>query len=389
MAKEVGFKKRIVVLGDLAPLGQAEASFLSGDSDWFTDELGPTFKGADFTFVNLECPLINSESPIPKLGPALGAKTDSANALKNFSLVGLANNHIYDHGEGGVKHTLELLDKSNISYLGAGMNLSSAGKPRVVNLGDVTVGFLAWSHHEFCIATEISAGAFPIDLRLGLGILEDLQQKCDFVILFYHGGVEHFPYPTPEQRANCKFLAERGVDLIVCQHSHIIGASETVGDSTILYGQGNYCFDLKGKETVEHWSQGLLLDVAVEVGKPLHAEFVPILQDINDGMRPKLASPDVAAGILEKQRELSEILLDSEAYEEVWASYVERQANNFLYGQLPVGRYIRKALKILGLMRLPWGRRQALKVLNCMECEAHSDVIVAGLKRIINKKDGS
>lgn len=376
---------KIVILGDLAPLGQAEGFLRRGNSDWFTDELGPTFKCADFTFVNLECPLINSESPIQKLGPALGVKTDSANALKNFSLVGLANNHILDHGEDGVKHTLELLDKSNISHLGAGMNLGSAGKPRIVNLGDVTVGFLAWSHHEFCIATEGSAGAFPLDLRLGLGILEDLQQKCDFVILFYHGGVEHFPYPTPEQRANCQFLAERGVDLIVCQHSHIVGASEVVGGSTILYGQGNYCFDLKGKETVEHWSQGLLLDVTLEIGKPLRAEYVPIVQDANDGMRPKLASPDVAAEILKKQRELSEILSDADAYEQVWAAYVEQQANNFLYGQLPVGRYIRKALKLLGFMRLPWGRRQALKLLNWIECEAHSDVIVDGLKGILNK----
>ena len=37
---------KIVILGDLAPLGQAEDLLRSGNSDWFTDELGPTFKGA-------------------------------------------------------------------------------------------------------------------------------------------------------------------------------------------------------------------------------------------------------------------------------------------------------------------------------------------------------
>jgi poly-gamma-glutamate capsule biosynthesis protein CapA/YwtB (metallophosphatase superfamily) len=379
-------RKNIQILGDLAPLGQAKASFLSGDSDWFTDELGLTFKGADFTFVNLECPLIHAEFPIQKLGPALGVKTDSANALKNFSLVGLANNHIYDHGEVGVKHTLEILDKSNISHLGAGMNLSSAGKPRVVNLGDVTVGFLAWSHHEFCIATESSAGAFPIDLRLGLGILEDLQQKCDFVILFYHGGVEHFPYPTLEQRANCQFFAERGVDLIVCQHSHIIGASEVVGDSTILYGQGNYCFDLKGKESLTHWNQGLMLDVDLQVGKPLQVEFVPIVQDTNNGMRPRRADPETSAAILEKQKYFSETLSNPDDFEQLWSAYTEQQANHFLYGLLPVGRYIRKALKVFGLMPIIWGRKELLRVINRMECEAHSDVIVTGLKNILNRR---
>ena len=376
---------KIAILGDLAPLGHAEGFLRSGDSGWFTDGLGTGFKDADFTFANLECPLIDSECPIQKLGPALGVKVDSADALKDFSLVGLANNHIYDHGEDGVKHTLELLDTSNISYLGAGMNLSSAGKPRIVNLDDITVGFLAWSHHEFCISTESSAGAFPIDLRLGLGIIEDLRQQCDFVILFYHGGVEHFPFPTPEQRKTCRFLAERGVDLIVCQHSHIVGASETVGDSTILYGQGNYCFDLKGKESLLHWPQGLMLDVSVEKGKRLEVDFIPIIQDASDAMRPKLADLVTAEIILKKQRELSDILADPVAYETVWNEYSSRQANNFLYGLLPVGRYIRKALKIIGVLRFSWGQRQALKMLNLMECEAHSDVIVSGLKRILNK----
>lgn len=380
---------KIVILGDLAPLGKAGEFLCSGDSGWFTDALGSAFRASQYTFVNLECPLIDEELPIQKLGPALGVKVDSAEALKNFSLVGLANNHVLDHGEAGLSHTLSLLTQSGIPHLGAGKNLQEASRPHIAEIDGITVGFMACSHHEFCIATENSAGAFPIDLRLGLGILEDLQQECDFVVLFYHGGVEHFPYPTPDQRQTCRFLAERGVDLIVCQHSHIIGASEVVGDSTILYGQGNYCFDLKGKEAVEHWSQGLLLDVSLEMGKPLRVKYVPIVQDVNDGMRPKLASPDVATEILKKQKKLSETLLIADDYQQVWAAYVEQQANNFLYGQLPVGRYIRKALKILGWMCFPWGRLQALKVLNCMECEAHSDVIVAGLKEILNKEKRS
>lgn len=380
---------KIRILGDLAPLGHASGVFVAGDADWFFGALGVSQGGADFTVVNLECPIIETEIPIAKVGPAIGVKSSHADVLKGFSLVGLANNHILDHGSAGLAHTTKLLGEAGIPFLGAGKDLQEAARPHITEIDGVTVGFLAWSHHEFCIATSTDPGAFPIDLTIGLEVLEQLRSRCDFVVLLYHGGVEHFPYPTPEQRKNCHFLAKRGVDLIVCQHSHIVGASEVVGDSTILYGQGNYCFDLKGKEAVEHWSQGLLLDVSLEMGKPLRVEYVPIVQDVNDGMRPKLASPDVATGILKEQRKLSETLLNADAYQQVWAAYVEEQANNFLYGQLPVGRYIRKALKILGWMRFPWGRLQALKALNCMECEAHSDVIVAGLKEILNKETRS
>jgi poly-gamma-glutamate synthesis protein (capsule biosynthesis protein) len=198
--------------------------------------------------------------------------------------------------------------------------------------------------------------------------------------------VEHFPYPTPDQRKTCRFLAERGVDLIVCQHSHIIGASEVVGDSTILYGQGNYCFDLKGKESFEHWYQGLMLDVTLEVGKPLQVVFVPIVQDTNDGMRPRRADPETSAAILEKKKHLSEALSNPDDFEQLWSAYAEQQANHFLYGLLPIGRYVRKALKIFGLMPIIWGRKEVLRVLNRMECEAHSDVIVAGLRNISNRR---
>ena len=69
--------KKIAILGDLAPIGRAEEFIRSGDSQWFTSGLGPIFADADFTFVNLECPLINLESTIQKLGPSLGVKAHS------------------------------------------------------------------------------------------------------------------------------------------------------------------------------------------------------------------------------------------------------------------------------------------------------------------------
>lgn len=377
---------KIAIVGDFSPVGGASAAFAGGDGDWFFGSIGSEWSNADYRILNLECPLVEANTPIVKAGPCLSCYSETAGAFSDVSLVGLANNHILDHGEIGLNHTLSLLDQAGVPHLGAGANLSEAGQPHIAKIGDVSVGFLAWSHHEFCIATESSAGAFPIDLTLGLKLVEELRESCDFVILFYHGGVEHFPYPTPEQRKTCQFLAERGVDLIVCQHSHIIGACEVVGDSTILYGQGNYCFDLKGKESLTHWNQGLLLDVDLEAGKPLQVEFVPIVQDTNNGMGPRLADPETAAAILEKQKCLSKALSDPSDFEKLWNVYTEKQANHFLYGLLPVGRYIRKALKVFGLMPIIWGQKGVLRVLNRIECEAHSDVIVAGLKSILNRQ---
>ena len=129
-----------------------------------------------------------------------------------------------------------------------------------------------------------------------------------------------------------------------------------------------------------------MLDVDLEVGKPLSVEFVPIVQDVNDGMRPTRASPETSAAILEKQKYFSETLSNPDDFEQLWSAYAEQHAKHFLYGLLPVGRYVRKALNIFGLMPIIWGRKEVLRVLNRMECEAHSDVIVAGLKNISNRR---
>ncbi len=215
---------RVLVMGDLVPIGQAEAPFCRGDATWFSAGLEPDWSSADFRVVNLECPLIAHASPAEKIGPCLGVVADNANALSGFSLIGLANNHILDHGRPGLMSTIGMLDEARIPHLGAGENIAQAGRPHVAEIGDVKVGFMAWSHHEFCIAGQQSGGAFPVDVIEGLPIIEKLRERCDFIVLLYHGGPEHFPYPMPEQRRTCHFLANRGVDVIICQHSHIVGA---------------------------------------------------------------------------------------------------------------------------------------------------------------------
>lgn len=376
---------KIAILGDFVPLGSSETYFKEKNASWFTEKLGPIFKEADYRFLNLECPIINLNSPIKKMGPTLGIKAKSADALKNFSLIGLANNHILDHGALGLDHTIKMLKKSDIAFLGAGANLNEAGKPHVAEIGNVRVGFLAWTHREFCVATSSSPGAFPIDICLGLQHIENLRRTCDFIILFYHGGIENFPYPSPEQRKICQFLATRGINLIVCQHSHTIGASERCGNCTILYGQGNYSFDLPGKNSVAHWYVGLMLEVTVLRGRSLELAMIPIIQNHFEEMRPMVADPCVSSFYLSQQKKYSDELSSPEVYNKIWTDYASHQARNFLYGSLPVGRVLRKILKIFKIVEKIYGTRLAIRMLNSIECEAHRDVISDGLKAIVSE----
>lgn len=86
--------------------------------------------------------------------------------------------------------------------------------------------------------------------------MENLRKKVDYVIVLYHGGKEHYRYPSPYLQKVCRRLVDKGADLVVCQHSHCIGCEEKYKSGTIVYGQGNFLFD---DSTSEFWRTGLLI----------------------------------------------------------------------------------------------------------------------------------
>ncbi len=65
---------------------------------------------------------------------------------------------------------------------------------------------------------------------------------CDKIIVILHGGIEYYPFPSPELQDKCHFLIEEGADIIVCQHTHCAGCIEEYLNGYIIYGQGNLIF---------------------------------------------------------------------------------------------------------------------------------------------------
>ena len=56
----------------------------------------------------------------------------------------------------------------------------------------------------------------------------EIKKQTDYVICLYHGGVEFYPYPTPEMQARLRRYIYAGADLVVSQHSHCIGCTENI-----------------------------------------------------------------------------------------------------------------------------------------------------------------
>ena len=229
---------RLMIGADLVPTQSNYHLFEKGDAGALLgDRLRELLAGADFTAFNLEIPLTDRRTPIEKHGPALMAPAGTINGLRavNPHFFTLANNHILDQGRQGLFSTIELLDRVGIAHAGAGSDLSEAQKPFIKEVGGLRLGFYCCAEHEFSIAAEDAAGANPFDPLESLDHVIELKKQCDYAVVLYHGGKEHYRYPSPGLQRICRKLVEKGADLVVCQHSHCVGAEERWKNGPIVF----------------------------------------------------------------------------------------------------------------------------------------------------------
>ena len=262
----------ILIGADLVPTSSNIDLFDSGDTQTLlSDELKNLLQNADYRIFNLEVPLTDREQPIPKCGPNLIAPTKCVAGYKamHVDLLTLANTHILDQDQQGLDSTCALLDEAGIAYTGVGKTPEEAAKPYIFECDGKQIGVYACAEHEFSIVTEHSAGANPIDLLESPDHVAALKAKCDYVIVLYHGGKEHYRYPSPNLQKVCRKLVEKGADLVVCQHSHCIGCEEKYQGGTIVYGQGNFLFD---DSESEFWQTSLL----VQIDDGFEISYIPL-----------------------------------------------------------------------------------------------------------------
>ena len=99
---------KILIGGDICPIGGNAALFRSGDAEGLFQDLLDEFRAADLVVANLECPLIDRPTPISKTGPVFGEPSAAINGIRaaGVHVLCLANNHIFDHGPQGLANTL-------------------------------------------------------------------------------------------------------------------------------------------------------------------------------------------------------------------------------------------------------------------------------------------
>ncbi len=372
----------ILIGGDIAPTKNNFEFFNNGNPLELVDRsLLSILSKSDFRIFNLETPLSDVFSPIEKSGPCLIAPTKTVNGIKALGadLLGMANNHILDHGEQGLFSTMKVLDENRLSYTGIGNNLQEASRPYIFTLGGSRVGVYTCAEHEFSIAEETRPGANPFDPLESPDHIRAMKAECDYVIVLYHGGREHYRYPSPHLQKVCRKLIDKGADIVVTQHSHCIGCEERYMEGVIIYGQGNFLFDHSDNE---FWQTGLLVDIEINDKKHAAINYIPLRKNKNS---VKLADSDDARIILnnfaKRSTEIRDLDFLLSEYKKIALTtkkeYLRiclgKNGDSFwfrLINKFYNGKYVDKLFE----------RKHTIRILNYMRCEAHRELFIKGLE---------
>jgi poly-gamma-glutamate capsule biosynthesis protein CapA/YwtB (metallophosphatase superfamily) len=355
----------------------------------FTDEFVNFFMKSDLNIVNLECPVISEgENKITKIGPHLSTTEEVYNQLRkiNVHAVTLANNHILDYGEKGLEATFESCKRNNMLYVGAGKELSDASKPLVIESNDIRVGIVNFCENEWSVATEKNAGANPLDLIDNLKQIKQAREMADFVLVIIHGGHEFYNLPSPRMLKTYRFFAENGADAVIGHHTHCISGFEQHNNVPIFYGLGNMLFTKPVKS--EEWYKGIILQLTLEIGKPIDFELHPILQSKSD-YKLTLLENTSKEKVLSEIKALSDTISNKAELERKWEQFVvskKRDINIFSPLNFVPGRYVQAALYRLGFNKILMSKQGLAQILNQIRCEAHRDITFSLINNTILKK---
>lgn len=362
-------------------------SYLS--ENLFSSELEKLFLNSDINIVNLECPVIedSNTNKILKTGPHLFSYKDIFKHLKklDIQLLTLANNHILDYGTIGLENTIKNCEANNIKYVGVGKNLKDASKPIIIEKKGIRIAFVNFCENEWSIANDKSGGANPMDIIDNLTQIKSARKIADFVFVIIHGGHEYYNLPSPRMVKQYRFFAENGADAIIGHHTHCISGHEIYQNVPIFYSLGNMLFTRPKK--VESWYTGLILQVEIERKKPIKWEIHPI-EHSDEDFNLILLNGYHKRKVLKEFGEYSKIIGNKKDLLKNWKLFIQSKKEDLnIFSPINIlpGRYLKGALKRLGLNNILLRKNYLANLLNQMRCEALKDVTIELIDKKISK----
>ncbi len=205
-------------------------------------------RSADYAVANLECPLGGK----PYSGyPLFSCPDDYAKHLSNigFDMLVTANNHCLDCGDRGLKRTIKALDDMGIPHIGTYSDKDDRVRrlPCIINVNGVKIAFLSYTYgtNGFSATTPVVVD-FINKKRIEADLDSAYKAGAGMVCVYMHWGNEYEMLPSRYQRELAEFLANKGADMIIGSHPHVVQPFELRCDEQdaknvfVAYSLGNF-----------------------------------------------------------------------------------------------------------------------------------------------------
>lgn len=328
----------INIFGDWAPASGKTSDLMIQKGKTFYEDIFPYINQSDINIVNLETVIDNENRNMNLGGVRIIDKKEVLSSLHsiNINLACLANNHIMDNGEMGLKQTIKNLKEYAIDYVGAGIVENDIYKPYSLKINGQNISVINAAEGE-CANEKYNnhIGAADLESYKVADCIRKCKKNNDFVIVILHAGIEFIPVPPPYIRDLYRTFVELGSDLIVGHHPHVVQGIEIYNDVPIVYSLGH--FGLYRDYGRDKEKEGLMINLTVVEGEIGKLRLIPFkikktkIETLNDNQLEQFNKNFIM---------ISKLIRDNNELESIWNLYaklqypiikVERIVNRYLY----------------------------------------------------------
>jgi poly-gamma-glutamate synthesis protein (capsule biosynthesis protein) len=267
--------------------------FMIGDS--YEGPSSKPFESIKSIFENKSDIIINLETAVtdrndtPYLDKSYIYKINNSVLLElkkwNVTMVNLANNHALDYGDKGFEDTIFYLSKMNLSYFGAGQNITQARSGIISDYSHNTkIGFLGYFEYRSLYDLEYhfyakndKPGVAPLNNENLKNDIIQMKKKSDIVIVSLHIGNNYNTNISKSHQNFCRYAIDAGADAVVCHSAHIVLPIEIYKGKPIFYSIGNSIFTTPGRFRYvdEIYHVGLAVNLIIQNKKIISIEITP------------------------------------------------------------------------------------------------------------------
>lgn len=238
----------------------------------------------------------------------------------------LGNNHVFDDGPEGIAETLDHLDASPVTAIGAGRSAVDAARPLLVSAasdpegGILLIAGFAWrrsmAERFQAYAHADRAGCNPVDAGTVAAIGAARARWPRRLIVVVPHWQRDYRWASPRQRTFAAESLAAGADLVIGHGAHMLQQVErfpaTPTGGLAVHGLGNFIFNAPGRYARYKVPPISAVARLALTGAGATLRLYPFISDNRlTGYRPRFLTSREAAGLADQMRQVGFLPADA------------------------------------------------------------------------------